>query len=91
MLEPMPDVFVATGGVHSELVFQQIVGHTQTTIGTHNHTYEQHNVFNRPTIYVFGMREETGVPGFRRQPTQVREECNCHKGRPRPGIEPCEL
>ncbi|XP_061647549.1 growth factor receptor-bound protein 14 isoform X2 [Phyllopteryx taeniolatus] len=53
-----PSYLRARGGVHPELVASQSQGtYKQTTI----HTYGQFRVFN--TLRVFGMWEETGVPG----------------------------
>ncbi|XP_061638699.1 protein-tyrosine kinase 6b isoform X2 [Phyllopteryx taeniolatus] len=59
-----PSCHRAGGGVHPELVASQSQStYKQTTIRTRSHTYGQFRVFNQPTTHVFGMWEETGVPG----------------------------
>ncbi|XP_061527601.1 OTU domain-containing protein 3 isoform X2 [Phycodurus eques] len=58
-----PSYHRAGGGVHPEPVASQSQGTSkQTTIRTHIHTYGQFKVFNQPSMHVFGMWEESGVP-----------------------------
>ncbi|XP_061622644.1 protein GUCD1 isoform X1 [Phyllopteryx taeniolatus] len=84
MLEPIPAIFRREAGY--TLNWSPANRRAQTTIHTHIYTYRQFRVFNQPTVHVFGMWEETGVPG-----ENPRRHGENRRGRHlKPGPQNCE-
>ncbi|KAK3510232.1 hypothetical protein QTP70_031056 [Hemibagrus guttatus] len=82
VLPESPDEFVLSRGACAYLrrhwaLCQPITGHTHTLSFTHAIThYGQFKDANQPTMHVFGLGEETGVPGG--NPRGTGRTCKLH-------------